>query len=128
MVAQRRRVPIASVDGMDETGLPEVGDVFMTGTLIFNNGDHAIERPIVVVRAPRHRHDYVTVIQRSSTPKEQKGVDHPCDETLRLNKDGRWVLDYQRSVRCDELLAAADHCGTLSDAYLTPLVEMWEQA
>lgn len=113
---------------MDETDLPEVGDVFMTGTLIFNNGDHAIERPVVVVRAPRHKHDYVTVIQRSSTPKDQKGVDHPRDDTLALNKDGRWILDYQRSVRCDEFLIVADHRGHLPDAYLHPLVDMWEQA
>jgi hypothetical protein len=113
---------------MDEAGLPEVGDVFMTDTLIFNNGDHAIERPVVVVRPPRHKHDYVTLIQRSSTPKDQKGVDHPRDDGLGLNKNGRWVLDYQRSVRCDELLGVSDHRGLLPAAYLDPLVEMWEQA
>lgn len=114
---------------MDDAGLPEVGDLFMTGTLIFNNGDHAVERPVVVVRAPRLEHDYVTIIQRSSTPKaNQKGVDQPRDDTLGLNKDGRWILDYQRSVRCDELLAVADHRGRLPDAYLAPLVEMWQQA
>lgn len=112
---------------MDEGGLPEVGDVFMTDTLIFNNADHAIERPVVVVRAPRHRLDYVTVIQRSSTPKSQKGVDHPKDAVLGLDKDGRWVLDYQRSARCEEFIGAAELRGKLTDPYLSDLVEMWEQ-
>lgn len=83
---------------MDDDGLPEVGDVFMTATLIFVNGDHALERPVVVVRAPHHGLDYVTVIQRSSTATTQKGVDHPRDTTLGLDKDGRWVLDYQSAA------------------------------
>lgn len=109
------------------TGLPEVGDVFMTDTLVFVNGDHALERPVVVVRAPRHKLDYVTVIQRSSTATTQKGVDHPHDETLGLDKKGRWVLDYQRTTRCDQFVSAGTHTGRLSDTYLKPLIEMWEQ-
>jgi hypothetical protein len=112
---------------MDEAGLPEIGDVFMTDTLIFANGDHALERPVVVVRAPRHAVDYVTVIQRSSTAKKQKGVDHPKDATLGLNKDGRWVIEYQRATRCDQFLAAGTLQGRLDNAYLEPLVEMWVQ-
>lgn len=112
---------------MDDAGLPEIGDMFMTGTLVFIDGDHAIERPVVVVRAPRHGLDYVSVIQRSSTATTQKGVDHPRDLTLGLDKDGRWVLDYQRAARCDQFLAAATLSGRLPVAYLQPLIEMWEQ-
>jgi hypothetical protein len=112
----------------DRGQLPEVGDVFMTATLIFTNGDHAIERPVVVVRAPRHKLDYLTVIQRSSTATTQRGVDHPRDLALGLDRDGRWVLDYQRAARCDEFVSAATHAGRLPDAYLDPLVEMWEQS
>lgn len=112
---------------MDDAGLPEVGDVFMTDTFLFSNGDHALERPVVVVRAPRHAVDYVTVIQRSSTPKDQKGVDHPKDAALGLNKDGRWVIDYQRATHCDQFLAAGTLRGRLDDTYLEPLVAMWEQ-
>jgi hypothetical protein len=112
---------------MDDAGLPEVGDVFMTDTLIFVNGDHALERPVVVVRAPRRAVDYVAVIQRSSTAKTQEGVDHPKDAALGLNKDGRWVLDYHRARRCDEFLAASTLRGRLDRAYLEPLIAMWEQ-
>lgn len=112
---------------MGEAGLPQVGDVFMTSTLIFTNGDHAAERPVVVVRAPRHEFDYLTVIQRSSTATTQRGVDHPRDPSLGLNKDGRWVLDYQRAARCDRFLDVARCVGRLPDAYLNPLVELWEQ-
>ncbi len=112
---------------MNDDGLPEVGDVFMTDTLIFINGDHAVERPVVVLRAPRHRLDYVTVIQRSSTAEKQKGVDHPRDGSLGLDRDGRWVLDYQRATRCDQFLLAATHTGRLDDTYLEPLIKMWEQ-
>ena len=112
---------------MDNAGLPEVGDVFMTDTLVFTNGDHALERPVVVVRAPRHAVDYVTVIQRSSTAKLQKGVDHPKDAGLGLDRDGRWVLEYQRSRHCDEFLAAAIYRGRLDELYLEALIAMWEQ-
>ena len=52
----------------------------MTNTLIFVNGDHAEFRPAVVLRAPQYGLDYVTVVQRSTTPKPaQKGIDHPRD-------------------------------------------------
>lgn len=112
---------------MGDAGLPEVGDVYLTDTLIFANGDHAADRRVVVVRAPRNKLDYVTVIQRSTTAKDKDGVDHPVDNTLACDLPGKWVLDYQRSARCDQFLASADHKGKLHDTYLVPLVEMWEQ-
>lgn len=112
---------------MDDAGVPEVGDVFLTDTLAFANGDHAATRRVVVVRAPRNQLDYVTVIQRSTTAKALKGVDHPVDQALGCDRPGRWVLEYQRSARCDQFLAAADHMGSLDEAYLVPLIEMWEQ-
>lgn len=112
---------------MDEAGLPQVGDVFVTGSLIFNNGDHALERPVVVVRAPNKTTDYVTVIQRSTTADKQKGIDHPVDTGLGCDKWGRWVIDYQRAARCDQFLAASTHMGLLPEEYLIPLIEMWEQ-
>ncbi len=112
---------------MDDAGLPELGDVFLTDTLIFANGDHAGTRRVVVVRAPRTKLDYVTVIQRSTTAKTLKGIDHPVDDALGCDLPGRWVLDYQRTARCDQFLAAADHKGELDEAYLIPLIEMWEQ-
>lgn len=112
---------------VDDTGLPEVGDVFLTDTLIFANGDHATTRPVVVVRAPRSKVDYVTVIQRSTTATTQKGVDHPVDDSLGCDRAGRWVADYQRSARCDQFLGTAEHTGQLDKAYIVPLIEMWEQ-
>lgn len=113
---------------MDDAGHLEVGDVFMTATLVFANGDHAYERPVVVVRAPASRLDYLTVIQRSSTATDERlGVRHPRDPSLGLNKDGRWVLDYQRAARCDQFLTSATYLGRLPNEYLCPLVELWEQ-
>lgn len=112
---------------MDDAGLPGLGDVFLTDTGIFLNGDHATHRPVVVVRAPRTVTDYLTVIQRSSTVKACDGIDHPADPSLDLDRDGRWVLDYQRGVRCDEFLRSAEHKGMLSDLYLGPLIDKWEQ-
>ena len=112
---------------MDAQGLPEVGDVFLTDTMIFANGDHAFERRVVVVRAPRQAHDYVTVIQRSTTASTRKGVDHPIDIALDCDLPGKWVLAYQRAARCDDFLAAAEYKGRLGDDFLVPLIEMWEQ-
>jgi hypothetical protein len=107
--------------------LPQVGDVFMTGTLMFVDGDHATLRPVVVVRAPARPLDYVTVLQRSTTATTQPGIDHPKDPGLALNKDGRWVMAYHRAVRCDQFLAGSTKVGRLHDTWLEPLVEAWEQ-
>lgn len=99
----------------------------MTSGLTFHDGDHADRRPTVVVRAPQVPLDYLTVIQRSSTAgPDLKGIDHPRDPNLGLEKDGRWVLDYARAARCDEFLACSQHVGHLGDEWLTPLVQAWE--
>jgi hypothetical protein len=108
--------------------LPQVGDVFLTSTLIFNNGDHAEFRPLVVVRAPRRPEDLLTTIQRSSTATWQKGVDHPADRELGLTLDGRWVLEYQRAARCDVFLASASPLGRLGPEWLEPLIAAWEDS
>lgn len=109
-----------------EVDLPQVGDVFLTATFIFNDGDHTEFRPVVIVRAPLRREDLLTTIQRSSTATWQKGIGQPVDASLGLSLDGRWVLDYQRGARCDQFLAAAEPLGRLDDEWLVPLIAAWE--
>lgn len=107
--------------------LPTVGDVYMVNTVIFTNGDHAPVRPCVIVRSPHHPLDYVTFIQRSTTPGNRPGIDHPKGLLPGLDVDGRWVLAYERSVRHDTFAASASGVvGQLSDTYLQPLLEAWE--
>jgi hypothetical protein len=107
--------------------LPAVGDVHLIHTVMFVNGDHAAQRPCVVVRAPRHDLDYITFIQRSTTPGSKAGVDHPGGFIPELDLDGRWVLEYQRSVRNDTFASAASpRLAVLDDEYLVPLLDAWE--
>ena len=106
--------------------LAAVGDVFLVDTLVFVNGDHAEKRPVVVVRAPKHDLDYMTVVQRSSTVRDRRGVDHPRDPDLGLDKDGRWILDYARTVRADQFLGGAEYRGRLASRWLEPLIAAWE--
>lgn len=106
--------------------LPTVGDVFMTRTIIFTNGDHAELRPCVVVRAPAHELDYITFIQRSTKPGNKPGIDHPENEMPGIDLPGRWVLDHERSVRSDTFLGSTSaFVGRLPDTYLLPLLEAW---
>jgi hypothetical protein len=109
------------------TPLPVIGAVYLVHTVAFSNGDHALVRPCVVVRAPRHKLDYVTFIQRSTTPGGKAGVDHPAGLMPGLELPGRWVLAYERSLRIDSFAASASTCvGLLDDAYLRPLLDRWE--
>ena len=91
--------------------------MFLTGTLVFNNGDHAEFRPVVVVRAPQRSEDLLTTIQRSSTATWQRGIDHPADRSLGLTL----------SARCDHFLASANRLGRLHAEWLDPLIAAWEE-
>jgi hypothetical protein len=113
-------------DGDPPSG-PTVGSVYLADTLVFNNGDHAPARPVVVVRVPRRPLDYVTFLQRSSTCFHLPGVDHPADPALGLDRKGRWVFAYQRSVRSDEFEDYQfEYRGNLDPEYLARLLEAWE--
>lgn len=108
--------------------LPTVGDVYMVSTVVFTNGDHAAVRPCVIVRAPGHPLDYVTFIQRSTTPGNRPGIDHPKGLLPGLDLDGRWVLAYVRSVRNDTFAASTSKLvGQLEATYLEPLLAAWEK-
>lgn len=99
----------------------------MAHTIGFANGDHADVRPVVVVRAPRHAMDYVTVIQRTSTCFHLPGVDHPKSAALGVERDGRWIFDYQRAIRADQFSRYSFELrGSLSPAELEELLEAWE--
>lgn len=123
----RRARQLGGVGSEPEWSPPLVGSLFMANTLVFNNGDHADVRPVVVVRAPRRPMAYVTFIQRTSTCFHLRGFDHPADPTLGLDRDGRWVFDFQRSIRADEFSSHRfDNRGQLETGYLTALLEAWE--
>lgn len=127
MEQARRRARLRGTSGKPGWSAPPVGAVYMATTLVFNNGDHAEVRPVLVVRTPRRLMDYVTFIQRSSTCFHLRGVDHPADPQLGLDRAGRWVFDFQRSIREDEFSSYGfDYRGQLEVQYLTGLLEAWE--
>jgi hypothetical protein len=70
----------------------------------------------------------VTVIERTASRFDLRGVEHPPDTQLGLNKKGKWVLRYTRHVDaarfCEPCVSEA---GSLPATYLDPLIEMWEQ-
>lgn len=111
----------------DVVGLPTPGTVFEVDTYVFNNGDHADHRWVVVVRPPASASDYVTVMQRSSTQFDKPGVDSPVGSISCFTKAGRWVVEYCRSLRWFELEAAVQHqCGHLSATDADAVVAAWE--
>ncbi len=123
----RRRARVIGTASASGWSPPKVGAVYLADTLVFNNGDHADARPVVVVRPPRRRMDYVTFIQRSSTCFHLAGVDHPAEPSLGLDRDGRWVLAFQRSIREDEFSSYGfEFRGKLDDVYLSRLIDAWE--
>jgi len=99
----------------------------MANTLVFNNGDHADTRPVVVVRSPQHRLDYVVFLQRTSTCFHLPGVDHAPDSALGLERPGKWIFAYQRTVRADEFEDHRFECkGELDADFLPRLLGEWE--
>jgi hypothetical protein len=113
--------------GSDEWNLPAVGDVFHAETWIFGDGDDKDRRPVVVVRAPRSIADIVTVIERTASRFDLRGIDHPPDAELKLTKQGKWVLRYTRhadAIRFSE--SCVELVGSLPATYLDPLMTMWE--
>lgn len=113
--------------GLAGAALPRQGSVYLADTLVFNNGDHAEARPVVVMRAPRRWMDYVTFLQRTSKCFHLPGVDHPPSPSLGLDRRGKWIFDYQRSVRADEFLAYRfEYRGDLEPEYLRLLLAAWE--
>lgn len=99
----------------------------MANTIVFANGDHAEDRPVVVVRAPMYRLDYVTVIQRTSTCFHLPGVDHAKSDELGLERNGKWIFDYQRAIRSDQFTDYSFELrGVLPPAEVEELLEAWE--
>lgn len=99
----------------------------MANTVVFSNGDHAENRPVVVVRAPLGPLDYLVFLQRTSTCFHLAGVDHLRDLALGLERPGKWVFEYQRTVRADEFESHRfEPRGTLDPEYLARLLAAWE--
>lgn len=101
----------------------------MVNTVVFNDGDHAEYRPVVIVRAPKRETDYLVVIQRSSTCFYLPGVEHPASPSLGLDQRGKWVFRFQRSVRGAEFLGHSPELrGTLGEDEIEALVTAWENS
>src|SRR4051795_11613564 len=78
--------------------LPEVAQVYWVQPWIFLDGDPKEERPVVVVRPPRAAGDTLAVVERTSTRLDLRGVAHPADLTLGLNKPGVWAFRFIRTA------------------------------
>lgn len=114
--------------GADDHALPEIGQVYWVQPWIFLDGDPKGERPVVVVRAPRSPGDLMTVIERTSTRTDLRGVVHPADPTLGLNKPGLWAHRFTRAV--EERLfrpPTVRLAGRLGPPYLDEVMRMWEE-
>ncbi len=108
--------------------LPRVGQVYWVHPWIFVDGDPKSVRPVVVVRAPRGKGDLMTVVERTSTRMELRGIAHPADPQLGLDRDGRWVHRFTRSVT--ETLFRPPNVqllGILSPPFLDEVIRMWEE-
>jgi hypothetical protein len=105
-----------------------LGDVAWFEPWIFADGDDKEARPGVVVRVPLQPSDLVTVVERTTTRLDLRGLDHPADPSLRLNKPGRFVLRFTRSVTSELFCPPnVEIVGRLPDEYLHPLIKMWEE-
>lgn len=105
-----------------------MGEVFWAATWIFGDDDEKDERPVVVVRAPRHIADVITVIERSTSRFDLRGLEHEVDLMLGLDKRGIWVLRFTRTVNAALFREPNVRAvGRLADEILDRLIEMWEK-
>lgn len=111
---------------LDEPQLPQVGELYWAETWIFGGSDPKPERPCVVVREPTSMTDLVVVITRTSDT-DRRGVQHPPDSSLDLNKAGVFSLRHLRSAEARLFVAAAELAGPLPEPYLTQVRELYEK-
>lgn len=111
---------------LGETKLPQLGEVYWTETWIFGGSDPKPERPCVVMREPTSTTDLVVVITRTSDT-DVRGVQHPKDPSLGLNKPGAFSLRHLRSAEARLFLAAGQLRGSLPEPYLTQVKELYEK-
>jgi hypothetical protein len=108
--------------------LPRVGQVYRVQPWIFLDGDPKGGRPVVVVRPPRGAGDLMTVVERTSTRLDLRGIAHPADPLLGLDRDGRWVHRFTRTVA--ETLFRPPNVqllGILGPPFLDDVIRMWEE-
>ena len=68
--------------------------------------------------------DLVTVITRTSDTR-LRGVQHPKDASLNLNKKGVFSLRYLRSAEARVFMAASRPAGILPEPYVTQVRELY---
>lgn len=100
----------------------------MAKAIVFNDGDHAEDRPVVIVIAPRERTGYVTVLERTSSRFDLPGVAHAASTELGLERNGKWVFEWQRSILGSAFTDSAFELrGSLPESELDLLIEDWER-
>ena len=108
--------------------LPILGQVYWVLSWIFIDNDKKERRPVVVVRAPRWENDIVVVMERTSSRTDLRGVAHPPNSKLGLNRPGLWANRFTRHV--EERLfrpPSVELMGTLDQPYLEQVLKMWEE-
>ena len=78
------------------------------------------------MREPTSITDLVVVITRTSDT-GVRGVQHPSDPSLELNKPGVFSLRHLRSAEARLFIAAAELKGPLPEPYLTQVRELYEK-
>src|SRR4051794_37021713 len=121
---------VTGVSGGDADAwqLPSIGEVYWVLPWIFLDGDPKEERPAVVVRPPRAPGDLVTVVERTSTRLELRGIAHPADPAMGLDRPGVWAHRFTRAV--EERLFRPPNVrlvGVLASPYLDDVLRMWEE-
>lgn len=111
---------------LTEFELPSVGEVYWAETWIFGGSDPKPRRPCTVVRAPVSLTDVVFVITRT-TDKELRGVEHPADAGLGLNKPAVFPLTNLRHAEARLFTPPqVERVGILPEPYLSRLLKLYE--
>jgi len=106
--------------------LPVVAQVYWVQPWIFLDGDPKDERPVVVVAAPMREGEMVTVVERTSTRVDLRGVAHPADSSLELDLPGKWVHRFTRKVQERHFRPPNVRLvGMLDSPYIDDVMKMW---
>lgn len=101
--------------------------MYWADTWIFGGSDPEPRRPCVVVRAPSSKTDAVHVITRTTEP-GIRGVSHPPDPKLKLNKPGIFSLRRLHSAEARLFRPPqVEYSGSLPDPYLSQVIKMYEE-
>lgn len=108
---------------------PEAGEIYHVDTALLSKRDTHVDRyrPVVVVKVKRDLR--LVMVYTRTTDTHERGVHHPKDLALSLDRDGVFAERWDQSVDLGMFVyPLVIRRGRLDPATFARVIEMWERS